>query len=133
MSWPELTAKAEANGWYATDEAQWLRNCSHHKFEMVQIIWLDTTREDKDAGRHEYVICYDSVSIDALEINEIECAIAAYGYTIDSLRKEYKDGTDQIIAECWMEEDIYRDSCIVGAADWYEKAIHIAVKWMEAN
>jgi hypothetical protein len=41
---------------------------------------------------------------------------------MQSLREEYGDAMDSIIAECILEEESLRDSCIVDAANSFAEA-----------
>jgi hypothetical protein len=110
--------------WYSTDNG-----CHQHMrkdgrvYEMIQCVWLDTTEEDRLLGRHEYVIVRGDVDMSKVTMFDVKCALAAYGYNVNDLANEYGYvvATD-IIAECILEEEIVRDSCIIDVADTFKEA-----------
>lgn len=95
------------------DESNW--------YEMIQIVWLDTTEADRAEGAHEYIVVAGSIEIADYTEDEIAGYISSYGYTIDSLNKEYGEAATDIIAECILEEEILRDQDIVFESDSYEE------------
>ena len=109
--------------WYETD-----CDCYQHMrsdgtvYEMIQVIWLDTTREDRARGLHEYCVCHGEIDLNDFSEEEMEGYISSYGYTMDGLREEYGDDMWGIVAECILEEYIMRDSCVVADADSFEDA-----------
>lgn len=109
--------------WYETnsDCCQHMRNYEN-SYEMIQAIWLDTTREDKERGVQEYCICRGEVDLNTFSEEEMEGYISSYGYTMEGLKEEYGDDMWGIVAECILEEEIMRDSCIVADADSFEEA-----------
>lgn len=110
--------------WYSTDN-----DCYQHMrkdgrvYEMIQCVWLDTTEEDRLLGRHEYVIVRCDVDMSKVTMFDVKRALSAYGYNVNDLANEYGYvvATD-IIAECILEEDIVRDSCIIDVADTFKEA-----------
>ena len=86
-------------------------------YEMIQYIWLDTTEEDRAKGLHEYVICKAEVDVLDLGDEDVLCSISSYGYTIISLLQEYGDAALDMIAECYLEDNIGRDCNILCTAD----------------
>lgn len=86
-------------------------------YEMIQYIWLDTTEEDRAKGLHEYVICKAEVDVLDLGDEDVLCSISSYGYTIISLLSEYGDAALDMIAECYLEDNIGRDYNILCTAD----------------
>lgn len=109
--------------WYETDSDcyQYMRN-DGTVYEMIQAIWLDTTREDRAKGLHEYCICQGEIDLNDFSEEEMECYISSYGYTMDGLREEYGDDMWDIVAECILEEYIMRDACVIANADSFEEA-----------
>lgn len=109
--------------WYEIDP-----DCYQHMrsdgtvYEMIQAIWLDTTREDRARGLHEYCVCQGEIDLNDFSEEEMESYISSYGYTMDSLREEYGDDMWGIVAECILEEYIMRDSCVFADADSFEEA-----------
>lgn len=103
------------NVWVLTDDdcCQYVRK-NGSIYEMVQIVWLDTTSEDRAKGLSEYCIVYGSVDMKALSKDDIDIAISGYGY------EEKPD--EWICAECYLEENILSDACVIGEADTLEKA-----------
>ena len=120
--------------WYETDS-----DCCQHVrrnedvFEMIQVVWLDITREDRARGLHEYCICRGEINLNDYSDEEIECYIGLYGYTLESLQEEYGDHMWDIIAECILEEVIVCDSCVVANADSREEAKEIIMRLTEQN
>lgn len=109
--------------WYETDPdcAQYMRN-DGAVYEMIQAVWLDVTREDRARGVHEYCICQGEIDLKDYSEEEMEDYIHPYGYTMDGLREEYGDDIWSIVAECILEEEIVRDSCVVADADSFKEA-----------
>ena len=111
------------------DCAQYMRN-DGTLYEMIQYIWLDTTEEDRANGTHEYVICKTEVDVLDLSDDDVLCAIRSYGYTIVSLLQEYGDAAMDMIAECYMEEELFRDCNILCDADSKEEAEQKVLKYV---
>lgn len=109
--------------WSLTDN-----DCCQHirqngsEYEMIQAVWLDTTGEDRAKGLHEYVIVNLTIDLDDYDEDAKEMYISSYGYTLASLSAEYGDAMDSIIAECILEEESLRDSCIIDVANSFEEA-----------
>lgn len=119
--------------WYSTDNdcAQYMRKSEDGKeYEMIQYIWLDTTEEDKAKGLHEYVICKTELDVNDLSNDDVLCAISSYGYTLVSLLQDYGDCALDIVAECYMEEEIGRDCNVIGHADSKAAAERIVMKYV---
>lgn len=113
------------------DCCQYIRN-DGNIYEMIQLVWLDTTEEDRQRGYHEYCVVNGTIDLNDYYEEEIECYISSYGYTMDSLKDEYGDDAMwSIIAECILEEEIIRDGCIVQCADSFEEAKEIIEKFIE--
>lgn len=109
--------------WHETDSdcAQHMRN-DGTAYEMIQAVWLDTTREDRARGLHEYCICRGEIDLKDYSEEEMECYISSYCYTLDSLRAEYGNDMWGIVAECILEEAIVCDGCVVADADSFNEA-----------
>jgi hypothetical protein len=103
------------------DCCQYIRN-NGSEYEMIQCVWLDTTSEDRAKGLHEYVIINLTIDLDDYDEDAKEMYISSYGYTMQSLREEYGDAMDSIIAECILEEESLRDSCIIDVANSFAEA-----------
>lgn len=112
--------------WYETDP-----DCYQHMrsdgtvYEMVQAIWLDTTREDRARGFHEYCVCQGEIDLKDFSEEEMDEYIYSYGYTLKGLRKEYGDDMWSIIAECILEGCILRDGYVIADADSFGEAKRI--------
>lgn len=117
--------------WYSTDNdcAQYMRK-DGTLYEMIQYVWLDTTVEDKEQGLHEYVICKTELDVNDLTDNDVLGVISSYGYTIISIMEEYGLSAKDIIAECYMEEEIARDCNILCYADSKEDAERKVLKYV---
>lgn len=115
--------------WYMTDD-----NCYQHMrnngstYEMIQSVWLDTTREDRARGLTEYCVCHGEINLNDYSEEEMESYISSYGYTMESLQKEYGDAMNSIIAECILEDSILCDSCVIADADSFDDAKEIINK-----
>ena len=109
--------------WFCTDSdcCQYIRN-DGNKYEMIQAVWLDTTEEDREKGFHEYCIVRIEIDLDDYSDEEKETYISYYGYTLESVREEYKDGADSIVAECIMEDESLNNVYVVDDADSFEEA-----------
>lgn len=109
--------------WYETDSDcyQHIRN-DGTAYEMIQAIWLDTTREDRARGLHEYCVCQGEIDLNYFSEKEMESYISSYGYTMKGLREEYGDDMWGIVAECILEEVIMCDSCVIADADSFDDA-----------
>ena len=109
--------------WYETDSDCCQYMCKdERKYKMVQAVWLDRTQTDIAAGHHEYCIVAMEINLDDYSDDDILGAIGTYGYTIVSLIENYGDAALDIIAECIMEEEILRDTYVIGDADSFEDA-----------
>lgn len=110
--------------WYTTDDGC----CQHMRkdglnYEMIQLVWLDTTEEDLARGLHEYIVVKDEVHLqDEDTANKIIDAIDCYGYTVPFLIKEYGHDANDIIAECLLEDSILCDANIIGEFDTEKEA-----------
>ena len=117
--------------WYMTDS-----NCYQHMrnngntYEMIQSVWLDTTREDRARGVNEYCICRGEINLNDYSEEEMEGYISSYGYTMESLKNEYGDTMNSIIAECILEDSILCDSCVIADADSFDNAKEIINKFI---
>ena len=120
--------------WYETDSdcAQHMRN-DGAVYEMIQAVWLDTTREDRARGLHEYCVVRGYIDLKDYSEEEMECYIHSYGYTLDSLKAEYGNDMWDIVAECILEESICCDSCVVANADSFEEVKKIIIDLTAQN
>ena len=109
--------------WFCTDSdcCQYVRN-DGNKYEMIQAVWLDTTEEDREKGFHEYCIVRIEIDLDDYSDEEKEIHISSYGYTLESVTKEYAEAANDIIAECIMEDEILSDAYVIDEADSFEEA-----------
>ena len=106
---------------YDNDCCQYIKQ-NGTEYEIVQVVWLDTTEEDRANGLHEYVIVNLTIDLRDYDDEEKEIFISTYGYTLEDLAEQYEDAADSIIAECILEEECLRDSCIIDEADSFEEA-----------
>lgn len=103
------------NHWEEIDEGQFIRKSGRTSYEMIDIVWLDRTSEDEDIS--PYIILHGEINLKDYSDDDKEYYLGSYGY---SLHDENMDGW--IIAQCILEEDIWRDSCIIGEARSFEEA-----------
>ena len=119
------------SSWYATDPdcCQLIRS-DGTKYEMIQCVWLDMTREDRANGAHEYCIVNMEIDLNDYSDEEKEGYVSSYGYTLDGLRMEYEDDevVNSLIAECILEEEILRDAYVIDVADSFDEAQEKIVK-----
>ena len=104
-----------------SDCCQYIRN-DGNKYEMIQAVWLDTTKEDRKKGFHEYCIVRIDINLNDYSDEEKLCYISSYGYTLASITEEYGDDADSIIAECIMEDESLSDAYVIDDADSFEEA-----------
>ena len=109
--------------WSYTDSdcCQYIRN-DGNKYEMIQAVWLDTTEEDREKGFHEYCIVRIEIDLNDYSDEEKLCYISSYGYTLESIVEEYRDGVDSIIAEGIMEDESLSDAYVIDDADSFDEA-----------
>ena len=118
--------------WYTTGDGC----CQHMRkdglnYEMIQLVWLDTTEEDLARGLHEYVVVKDEVHLqDEDTADKIVDAISCYGYTVPFLIKEYGHDANDIIAECFLEDSILNDANIIGEFDTEKEAEQFIVDYI---
>lgn len=117
--------------WYATDPdcCQHMRN-DGTKYEMIQCVWLDMTREDRANGAHEYCIVNMEIDLNNYSDEEKENYVSSYGYTLDDLKWAYEDEetVNNIVAECILEESILSDAFVIDVADSFDEAQEKIVK-----
>lgn len=92
-------------GWYLTDDAclQFQRQESEKVFDMIQLIWLDSTEEDSGYPDRDYVVVAAHIE---LEDQELENYVSGYYDSISDMMGIYnlplKD-LYPLIAECAFE------------------------------
>lgn len=92
-------------GWSLTDDSclQFQRQESEKCFDMIQLIWLDTTKEDLGHPDREYIVVAAHIE---LEEQELENYISGYYDSISDMTNAYnlplKD-LYPLIAECAFE------------------------------
>ena len=114
------------NDWFCTDP-DCLQHCkkeSETEFKFIQAVWLDTCEGDTRAENAKddsdnYAVCAGYIDLYLYTKEDIECSIASYGYTLDSVKEIYGDAANQIIAECLFEDDcLYDANSIAGVVSW---------------
>lgn len=95
--------------WKLTDNdcCQYIRK-DGRKFELIQYVWFDVSKDDIQAGLYPYGVMTAEVNLDDLTESEIIETIKSYGYTLVELIETYGYAANEIIAECYME-DISRE------------------------
>lgn len=114
------------NDWYLTDNdcCQYMRKNGTF-YELIQYVWLYTTKVDKAKEFHEYRIVYDSVDINNLDDEDIEAYISPYDYTIEDLEEKYGvDGARDLIAECVLETNSLHGGCVIAETATYGNTIN---------
>ena len=95
-----------ASGWYETDDScmQHCRKVTEDEYDLIQLIWLDTTEGDSGYPDREHIVV--AAHIDLLETNW-ELAISGYYESLQQMQECY-DGLSieelkPLIAECAFE------------------------------
>lgn len=112
------------------DSCQYFRKIGQHTYEMIQCILLDTTDEDIANGRHKYVVVSDEVDLSELSGDEIEAAIAAFGYSLADFETWEGDAAESMIAECYLEDYLFRDSCVFAAFNSFDATKEFVDKYV---
>ena len=123
---------AKNYSWALTDSDcyQHIR-CVNGVYELVQFVWLDTTEQEKNDGLYEYCIVNATCNLNDYSEKDIEIYISSYGYTHESLIKEYgEDGANDLIAECILEEICLRDECIMYECNTKEECVEYINNFM---
>jgi len=110
--------------WKLTDDdcCQYIRK-DDSIYELIQLVWLDTTDEDIAQGNHEYCIVKTELNIDTIDEEEIDGVLSIYGYEKEKLYEDFGvDGARDMIAECLMEDDALHDCNVIADADTKEEA-----------
>lgn len=116
----------ENNNWFCTDPdcMQFCRKVNETEFEFIQVVWLDTCGDDPVAENAKdesdnYAVCTGYIDLDCYSLNDIECSIYSYGYTLETIKEIYGEDVNQIIAECLFEDDyLYDNHSIAGVISW---------------
>ena len=125
------------NEWWLTDDDcyQWMTKFKENpsEYKMIQTVWFDVTQQDKENGVLEYCVVAGYADTKDFTPNDIDCALAGYGYsmiTYDPLRIKCGDGSEHemigeeawdMVAECYLEDSILLNSCIVFESDDYDE------------
>lgn len=97
--------------WFCTDNdcCQYMME-TDERWEMIELIWLDTTDEDRKKGLHEYIVVHGWVYKNDISEEDAEFACSTYGYDRESI-------DEQILAECILEESLLSDEYIIYETD----------------
>lgn len=100
------TYMGTASGWYETDDDCWqhCRKATEDEYDLIQLMWLDTTEGDPGSPDREYIVV--AAHIDLLE-TDWELAIGGYYDSLQQMQECY-DGLSveelkPLIAECAFE------------------------------
>ena len=95
-----------ASGWYETDDdcRQHCRKVTEDEYDLIQLMWLDTTEDDPGCPDREYIVV--AAHIDLLE-TDWELAIDGHYDSLQQMQECY-DGLSieelkPLIAECAFE------------------------------
>lgn len=95
---------------------------TYKTFEMVQVMWLDTTSEESD----EYILLYDKIYLDDFSDEEKKLYLSLYGHSLDE-----NSDDDWLIAECILRETISQDRNIIGDFETHEAALDGLLKFVD--
>lgn len=117
----------ENKGWTLTDYdcLQYCKQYSDTEFSFIQAVWLDG-----DDNSDSYAVCAGYIDLNLYATEDIESAIAAYDYTMESVKEIYDDAANQIIAECLFETDCLYDCCSIAGVIPWEDAAQIIYKYI---
>lgn len=93
--------------WVLTDDDcfQYMK-VNGNTYNFIQMVWLDTTAEDKQNGVPEYIVIQDEFDFNSIEQDEIDLLMSLYCYD--------KQQENDIIAECYFETFCLKGSNIIG-------------------
>lgn len=102
--------------WECTDSdcCQYMRQ-DGKLFEMIEMVWLDVTEEDRENGNLPYIVVREIIDLDDFNEEEIKGYLAPYQYS-------FEGQDDWTIAECILEEVIMSNWCIVAEFEQFEDA-----------
>ena len=82
------------------------RSLGDRRYELIEMMWLDTTSEDEGYPDHEYIVVSAEVDLNDYDSKDIAAALSSYCYKEDELVAEYgRKGADDLIAECIFEDE----------------------------
>lgn len=128
------------NNWFCTDPdcLQYCKKVNDTEFKLIQAVWLDTCSDDtrvenaKD-NSDNYAVCADFIKLDLFSDEEKEIFLDSYGHTLKSVKENYGDDSNQIIAEYIFEEGcLYDSSSIAGIVSW-DDAEKVIQKYIDEN
>lgn len=126
------------NGWFMVDDdcLQCCKNLDSRCYSFIQAVWLDTTPEDKGYPDKTYAICQDTIDLKNFFLRDLELAIAGFYDGLSDLEEKYQEPIgqlDQIIAECYFENNCLDDSCSIGGVYTWAEAEEIIQKWINEH
>lgn len=94
------------NGFECTDDdcMQCRKYIGDRKYVFIQALWLDTIN-DKDT----YSVVADTIDVDIMSQEDIECAICGYYDSIKDMEQKYEaalEDLDWLVAECEFESKL---------------------------
>ena len=101
-------------------------------------MWLDTCKGDKRAinakDEHDnFAICADFIDLDLYSLDDIECSLSSYEYTIETVKEIYGEDVNQIIAECLFEDDCLYDSHSISGVVAFSDIENIIQEYININ
>lgn len=95
------------NKWFCTDDdcCQYMKE-TPYRWEMIELLWLDTTNADRTKGCLEYVVVHGWVFKEELTEEDAEYAYSTYGYEKDSI-------DERLVAECRLEAELLYDEFVI--------------------
>lgn len=103
------------DNWILTDDDcdQYMK-VNNNTYNFIQLVWLDTTIEDKQNNMPEYVVVQDEFDFGSIEQEQINLLMSLYSYD--------EQQEDDIIAECYFETFCVNGSNIIGEFNERESA-----------
>lgn len=102
----------EKNGWCSIDKESmaYFKELGNRTFKFIKAIWLDTVEGDTRSvnGKDKtdnYVVVADTININNLSQNDIDCAISGHYDTLDDVKVIYGEATDEIVAEYYFDDE----------------------------
>lgn len=115
------------NKWISYDDGtcQYIREHSD-KWEMIMLIWLDTTYEDRANGYKEYVVAHGYLNKADITQDDIEMAQELLWFYVSPL-------SDFDVAVCVLEDRLQRDEYVIFETDSKDDAKKFIKRFIKEN
>ncbi|AAK79135.1 hypothetical protein BJV85_002836 [Clostridium acetobutylicum] len=99
--------------WIQTDDFQFVKEVSKGIFKIINIAEINEI----------YAISYHSIDLNNYTKEELENAVNTYYKSLEDLYAEYKESSNQIIAEILSEQETFSKRKLLGSLDEVKKWI----------